>query len=174
VPTPSAEAIAQNKEEEAGRREQGRMAQIMGNFKMHPSVSMAAKAGEPSMEDPQPTNATQVMKDLNSALEPPKNAATVETVGKGEERPNDPAPRSDSGQATPTDPKADSNSPTQDPNAAQQPATPPTQVNEAAASSDTKTNDSSATSSSSTQSKDDKKKDESSSKKKKKKKLGIF
>jgi hypothetical protein len=136
---------------------------------------MAAGTGEPSMEDIQATSATQVMKDLNAALEPAKSTATVETVAPGQERPNDPTPRSDNGETTvpntkPTDPNQQGTSP----DAAQQPATPPTQVNEAASSDGKKDEGSAATSSSSSNSKDDKKKDESSSKKKKKKKLGIF
>jgi hypothetical protein len=119
------------------------------------------------------TNATQVVKDIESAMTPPKSSASVESVKAGEARPNDPAPRSDSGATTTPDTKpTDSNQQGQSPDAAQQPATPPTQVNEAA-SSDGKT-DSNASSSSAMKSKDDKKKDESTSKKKKKKKLGIF
>ena len=173
VPTATPEAIAENKAEEAGRKEQGKMGGIMGNFKSHPYVGIAAKTGEPSLEDPQMTNATQVVKDIESAMTPPKSSASVESVKAGEARPNDPAPRSDSGATTTPDTKpTDSNQQGQTPDAAQQPATPPTQVNEAA-SSDGKT-DSNASSSSATKSKDDKKKDESTSKKKKKKKLGIF
>jgi outer membrane protein assembly factor BamD len=157
VPKPTEEMIAQNKAEEAGRHEPGMMSQIMGNFKSHPNLSNAAQTGEPSLEDPQPTNATQVVKDLETALAPAKSTATVETLKPGEERPNDPAPRSS-------------------PDAAQQPTTPPAQVNEAA-SPDAKKDDGSTASSASSSSatpKDDNKKDESSSKKKKKKKLGIF
>jgi outer membrane protein assembly factor BamD len=173
VPTATPEAIAQNKAEEAGRKEQGKMSSIMGNLKSRPYVGIAAKSGEPSLEDPQMTNATQVVKDIETAMTPPKSSATVEKVTPGEERPNDPAPRSDSGGSTvPNAKTTDSNQQGQSPDAAQQPATPPTQVNEAA-SSDTKT-DANASSSSSTKTQDDKKKDESSSKKKKKKKLGIF
>ena len=173
VPKATPEMIAQNKAEEEGRREQGTMGKLMGNFKSHPSVSTAAKTGEPSLEDPQPTSATQVMKDLNAALEPAKSTATVDTVKPGEERPNDPTPRSDNGGTTvpatkPTDPNQQGPSP----DAAQQPTTPPAQVNEAS-SPDAKKDEGTTASSSSTKS-DDKKKNESSSKKKKKKKLGIF
>ena len=174
VPTATPEAIAQNKAEDEGRHEQGTMSSIMSNFRSHPYVGIAAKSGEPSLEDPQMTNATQVVKEIESAMTPPKSTATVESLKPGEERPNDPTPRSDSGDTTvPSTKQTDPNQQGQSPDAAQQPATPPTQVNEAG-STDTKT-DSTATSSSSTKSKDDdKKKDESSSKKKKKKKLGIF
>jgi outer membrane protein assembly factor BamD len=179
VPTATPEAIAQNKAEEEGRKEQGTMGRIMGNFKGRPNVSLAAKAGEPSVEDSQMTNATQVVKDLENAMAPPKSTATVESVKPGEERPNDPTPRSDNGDGQPAVPATkptNSNQQGQSPDASQgQPATPPAQVNEAA-SSDAKS-DSSADASSSTKSKDVKnvsKKDESSSKKKKKKKLLIF
>ena len=174
VPKATPEMIAQNKAEEAGRHEQGTMGKLMGNFKSHPSVSMAAGTGEPSMEDIQATSATQVMKDLNAALEPAKSTATVESVKPGEERPNDPTPRSDNGETTvPNTKPADPNQQGTSPDAAQPPTAPPTQVNEAA-SDGKKDEGSTATSSSSSNSKDDKKKDESSSKKKKKKKLGIF
>lgn len=175
VPKATPEMIAQNKAEEEGRQEQGRLGSIMGNFKTHPYVGNTAHTGEPSMEDVQGTSATQVMKDLNSALEPPKGKSTaaVETVKSGEERPNDPTPRSDSGAtAVPSTKPTDPNQQGTSPDAAQQPTTPPAQVNEAA-SPEAKKDEGSTESSSSTKS-DDKKKDESSSKKKKKKKLGIF
>jgi outer membrane protein assembly factor BamD len=170
VPTATPEAIAQNKAEEEGRKEPGMRTRLWNNLSSHPIVTTAAKTGEPSMEDPQMTNATQVVKEMESALTPPKNTATVETLKPGEERPNDPAPRSDSGEtAVPNAKPTDSNQQGPSPDAAQPPANPPAQVNEATAPD--ATTDKAASSSST---KDDTKKDESSSKKKKKKKLGIF
>ncbi len=178
VPKPTEEMIAQNKAEEAGREEQGRMSAILGNLKSHPYLGNAARTGEPSLEDPQPTNATQVVKDLETALAPAKSTATVETVKPGEERPNDPAPRSDSGESTVPNPEPNQQGTSAE--AAQQPTTPPAQVNEAASPDARKDEGSTAASSgsgssaSSSTKSDDKKKNESSSKKKKKKKLGIF
>jgi outer membrane protein assembly factor BamD len=177
VPKATPEAIAQNKAEEQGRKEPGMRDKIWGNFKTHPNVSLAAKSGEPSLEDSQMINATQVVKELENAMAPAKSTATVESVKSGEERPNDPAPRSDAGQSTTEEPKpADSNQ--QPPDAAQQqPSAPPTQVNEAAKSGTNGTENaaegSNSSESSSTKSKEGTK-NESSSKKKKKKKLGIF
>ena len=64
VPTPTAEAIAQSKAEEASRGQDASMVgRIMGNFKKGPDVAHAATIGEPTLEDPKPTNATDVLKN---------------------------------------------------------------------------------------------------------------
>ena len=57
VPTPTKEAIAQNKAEEASRSEMGRFSRIIGNFRHAPDTSHAAKVGEPTMQDPAETSA---------------------------------------------------------------------------------------------------------------------
>ena len=59
VPTPTAEAIAQNKAEQESRGDTTRFGRIMGNFHKGPDVAHAAKIGEPTMEDPKQTNATK-------------------------------------------------------------------------------------------------------------------
>jgi len=116
VPEPTPEAIAQNQAEIKSRGELGMFARMMDNFKSHPDVSSAAKVGEPSLEDQQPTNATQVVRELGEAMVKDVNQskATIEQVKPDEVQPNQATPRSDSQDNTTA------------------PANPPDQVNDAA------------------------------------------
>jgi outer membrane protein assembly factor BamD len=101
VPEPTKEAIAQYKKEEEGRTQTGMMGSLMGNFRSHPDLSAAAKAGEPSLEDIQMTNATQVVKELGDVLKPTKPAKSstgIEKVDPSKVK-SESVPRSDSGQA---------------------------------------------------------------------------
>src|SRR5438067_1450911 len=96
VPTPTQEAIAQNRKEEAGRGNIGRVGRVMTNFKRHPDMAQAATVGEPTLQDPQQTNATDVAKDLNRIITEAAGKVSAETIkAKGLE--NQPVPRSDSG-----------------------------------------------------------------------------
>jgi outer membrane protein assembly factor BamD len=155
VPTPSADALALSKQEEESRQHLGMFGQAMNNFHKHPNVSQTARVGEPTLSDPRPVSAPELVKEQINALTG-KGAGggklSVETVGAdgAAPQPNQPAPRSeknakpaDTGIAdlTPmtssssTAPSGDPNAPaatsnSADPNAA--PAAPPAQVNEAA------------------------------------------
>lgn len=164
VPEPTAEAIARSKEEEAGGKETGMMARVWGNFKGAPNVDAAARTGEPPLEDVQPTNATQIVRDLGNVVmnEAGKSTATIEAVKPGE-IPNEAPPRSDAGGSTP--PSTHPAEPNQEgPGPDAKPAQAPEQVNEAATDP--------AAAKAAEPKKDDKQ--ESTSKKKRKKKLGIF
>ena len=68
VPTPTPEMIAQNKLEQQGREEPGRLQRIKDNFRKGPDFSMAAKNGEPVLVDPKETNATDLIKQMNSEI----------------------------------------------------------------------------------------------------------
>jgi len=57
VPTPTAEAIAQYKAEEAGRKPMGMKGRVMLNMHKKPDMTAAAKTGEPTMEEPPQTGA---------------------------------------------------------------------------------------------------------------------
>jgi outer membrane protein assembly factor BamD len=100
IPTPTAEAIAANKAEEESREETGKFGRLMQNFKKHPDVAKAAKAGEPSMEDETVESAPAFMKHIETAMkgEPApvsNNKVGVETVGTGNGAapgPNQPIP----------------------------------------------------------------------------------
>jgi len=118
VPTPSPEAVAQNKKEMEGREQTGMVRQFVGNFRRHPDVRQAANSGDPSLTDPQIVSATQIAQETVRAMTLPAEPTTkvsAETI-KGTVT-NEPAPRSDT-------PPANTPAPVADPNAA--PAVAPT------------------------------------------------
>ena len=103
IPTPTPEAIAQNKAEQASRSRESRKDELMGVLHHHPDTSAAAKVGEPIMVDPPQTSAVQVVHETNAALAAPPAMKTaggnlsVETTGTGPVPENQPVPRSDNG-----------------------------------------------------------------------------
>ena len=111
VPTPTPEAIAQNKAEEATREELGRFSKFTMNLHRRPDTSMAAKVGEPTLVDPKQTSAPEVIQANAAAFASATGTAsggapgkvTVETLGKGAPPPNQPVPRSDSAPAASAD-----------------------------------------------------------------------
>jgi outer membrane protein assembly factor BamD len=145
VPTPTPEAIAQNKAEEASRHENGMFGRMMGNLHKGPDLAASTKVGEPTMDDPPSTDAPALLKQANERMvDAVKEAYSAGSgtnkigveVGKGAPPPNEAAPRSDDGTPQPAanDPNAVPElKPITDPN--EQPnsnvtAAPPTQVNE--------------------------------------------
>ena len=118
IPTPTAEAVAANRAEEESREETGRFGRLMGNFKKHPDVAKAAKAGEPNMEDEEVDSPVAFMKHIESSMKgetaaPSNNKVGVETIGSGKGAapgPNQPIPSSGTAtesngtNATPTPP----------------------------------------------------------------------
>jgi outer membrane protein assembly factor BamD len=189
VPHPTRAALELNKKEVASRQEAGFMSSMLGNFAKHPDVAKAAHVGEPTMVDPTPVTATDVVKQAAQAAGG-DNKLKVETVNGAVPASQD-APRSDSptpdANAAPAQEQPAPSTPNQ-PNAAADelkpnvtdpnelkpnvPADPnalppPTQTNEIQPGSSS----SSASSGASSSSKDDLV-DISSSKKKKKKGLG--
>ncbi len=100
VPTPSQAAIAQNQREEDSRRSTGMFGRLMGNFTRHPDVAQATKVGEPTLVDPKPVSATEVVQAANRAMmgssKSGDNKVSVETIKEGAPPPNEAAPRSDS------------------------------------------------------------------------------
>jgi len=158
IPTPTKEAIAQNKAEEDSRRTTGMVSHVMAGFKKHPDVAKATKVGEPPLTDPKGMSATDFSKEVQAALMPhppggEKSVTVVPTDGSAPPPPNEPAPRSDSPavEGAPTPPPAEGGAPAPapssnelQPNAAPDPnelkvdpaeaatpnAPPPAQVNE--------------------------------------------
>ena len=61
VPRPTRKMLEQNKREEASRQEASLMAKGMGTFERGPDVSKAAHVGEPTLVDPEPQTAMQVV-----------------------------------------------------------------------------------------------------------------
>lgn len=101
IPRPTKAAVAQNKAEEDSRREAGTFSRIMRNFEKHPDVAEAAKVGEPTLVDPTPMSATEIVQQAagavgnSSAAASDSHSVSVETVGNGAPSPDQPAPRSD-------------------------------------------------------------------------------
>jgi outer membrane protein assembly factor BamD len=188
VPTPTAEMIAQNKKEEESRQELGRIGKAMLNLHRRPDTSLAARVGEPTLVEPKPTNAPDIVKQNAAAVvaaaggaTPATGTVSVETVKQGEApAPNQPVPRSDAQPGTSGEEPDNSGIPELRPNvdpdasAAGTPSStpvPPAQINEAAGDQPSQQNTAKTDAgASSTASSDDK--SESSSKKKKKKGLG--
>jgi outer membrane protein assembly factor BamD len=106
IPTPTKEAIAQNKAEEASRHEPGMIGRVMDNFTRHPEMAEAARVGDPTLVDPKPTSALQVVREAGQVLSNSNvggqgsGTVSVEQVKPGATPPpSQPIPRSD----TPTD-----------------------------------------------------------------------
>ena len=101
VPKPTKAALAQNKAEEASRQETGTLSKVMRNFEKHPDVADAARVGEPTLVDPTPMSASDVVQEATRAAMPPSNSGSGtqslagEIVGTGPPAPNEAAPRSD-------------------------------------------------------------------------------
>jgi len=192
VPRPTRAALELNKKEMASRQEAGIMSSMMANFEKHPDVAKASRVGEPTMVDPAPVTATDVVRQATKALgDSPDNNVKVETVN-GTVPQNQEVPRSDAqapdpgttlrpsqekpAEAAPVQPNeapGESSPNVADPNelkpnvaADSNALPPPQQTNEIEAGSST-----SASKASSSSSKDDLV-DISSSKKKKRKGLG--
>jgi outer membrane protein assembly factor BamD len=104
VPTPTAEAIAQNRAEMESRGETGKMGAIMGNFRRAPDMSQTAKVGEPNLTGTKDSSAPEFLRHVQDTMLGKtgggKESGTVslETVGKGAPPANQPVPRSDQGQ----------------------------------------------------------------------------
>ncbi len=113
VPTPTKEAIAQNRKEEESRRSMGMFGHLVGGFTRHPDVAQATKVGDPTMNDPQMVSASDVISEeartmTAAASSGGEHKVSVETVkGTGAPPPSEPTPRSDSpAPAQPANPPA--------------------------------------------------------------------
>jgi len=94
VPRPTKAALELNKKEVASRHEAGIVAKQLGNFEKGPDVSKAAHVGEPTMVDPTPVTATDVVRKVTNSLGGGENKISVETTG-GMPAANQAVPRSD-------------------------------------------------------------------------------
>lgn len=134
VPTPTAEALAQNQAEEDSRQAASRFNQVVMTFKKHPDVSKTAKVGEPSMEDAQiasaPAMLQHVDKEIKGASAPGTEKAALETVraGTGAAPANQPAPGSQPTPGTAANATAGNSTPANATTGAADP--PPQQVND--------------------------------------------
>jgi outer membrane protein assembly factor BamD len=155
VPTPTPEAIEQNKKEMASRTYMTPYERFLTNMGKRPDLSAAVRVGTPTLVDPKETDAPALSREITAIVKSETEGSgkvTIAPAKPGEKAPeSQPAPRSEAAAVSPSD----------------VPAKAPEQLNESTSSSeDTASNSSS---SSSTTTKDDK--DSSSSQKKKKKHL---
>jgi outer membrane protein assembly factor BamD len=106
VPKPTKAAVAQNKAEEDSRKSPGTLSKLMRNFEKHPSVADAARVGEPTLVDPTPMSASDVVQQAAKAMAPTKGGSDSHSlsveIGKGEAPADQPVPRSDAATATAT------------------------------------------------------------------------
>jgi outer membrane protein assembly factor BamD len=103
VPRPTKAALALNKAEEAGRGEQTTLSRMMSGFERHPNVSSASRIGDPTLNDPTPVPASDIVKAAGRVAAGGKGTDSLSvTTVKGTPGPNDPAPRSDDATAPAT------------------------------------------------------------------------
>lgn len=124
VPKPTKAMLAQNKKEEASRRDSGTFAKLMGSFRKHPDVSQTAKVGEPTLTDPTPVSASGLVQDASRVMVGSvsnNNKVGIETIGVGTAPVGENAPRSDD----PANPVPQAQPPAQPPAQAQAQAEAP-------------------------------------------------
>ena len=109
VPRPTRAALELNKKELASRGEPSMVSSVMGSFGKRPDTERAARVGEPTMVDPTPLNATDVVKSMTQALTSTRGggdskvSGQIVNVAPGQ---NQEPPRSDTPQAPVADPPA--------------------------------------------------------------------
>jgi outer membrane protein assembly factor BamD len=116
VPRPTKAALAQNKAEDAARRQQTTLSSVMGAIAKHPDVSAATSVGEPTLVDQEPKSAKAMVEAEQRAAAKPSgsDALSITTTGKGAPQESEPAPRSDTATAE-TASNGDKGSPSADP-----------------------------------------------------------
>jgi outer membrane protein assembly factor BamD len=92
IPTPSPEAIAQNKKEIESRSKENMYGKMMENFRHAPDTTAAVKTGEPTLVDPKQSSAPDFVRNAASTLmigitgavpNPPGQAANAGTLPAG-------------------------------------------------------------------------------------------
>src|SRR6266436_4325088 len=109
VPRPTRAALELNKKEVASRREPSLMTNVMGPFNKHPDMGRATRVGEPTMVDPAPVNATDVVRRATLASGGGKGGADTKLgaqVVSVNPAANQEPPRSDTPAAAVADPPA--------------------------------------------------------------------
>ena len=107
VPRPTRAALELNKKEVASRREPSMMSSMVGTFTKHPDMERATRVGEPTMTNPTPVNATDVVRRATLAIGSGQSGANSSISGQvvnGTPAPNQAPPRSDDPVAPAVDP----------------------------------------------------------------------
>ncbi|MGH9497408.1 MAG: outer membrane protein assembly factor BamD, partial [Candidatus Sulfotelmatobacter sp.] len=89
VPRPTKGAVAQNKAEIASRSETSMSQRMMGLIKKGPDMAQAATVGEPTLVDPEPVAANQVIKNETFAAAGISEKTDKNSVGVEVVKPND-------------------------------------------------------------------------------------
>jgi len=100
IPRPTKAAVAQNRAEDESRRDSGTFGRLKGMIMKHPDVTVATKVGEPSLADPMPVSATDVIQGAARAAQmgaaSGEKRIAVEAVNStGAPPPSEAPPRSD-------------------------------------------------------------------------------
>jgi hypothetical protein len=106
VPRPTRAALELNKKEVASRTEPSLMTSMTGPFSKHPDMGRATRVGEPTMTNPTPVNATDVVRAATQAIgngQSGSNSVSGQVVN-GTPAPNQAPPRSDDPVAPAVDP----------------------------------------------------------------------
>ncbi len=106
VPRPTRAMLEQNKKEVASRQSAGMVSTMIGSFEKHPDVAKASHVGDPTLIDPAPITATDVVKKVSRSAGmggSGDSSVSVETTN-GEPAANQEPPRSDAPAATAPDP----------------------------------------------------------------------
>jgi outer membrane protein assembly factor BamD len=97
VPRPTKAALAQNKAEEDSRRSPSPSQRLLSLIKKGPDVNMASQTGQPTLVDPTPVSASEVVRnEAMAAVEPPSRKGN-NTVGVEIVRPDQPDPGAGTG-----------------------------------------------------------------------------
>ncbi len=94
VPRPTRAALKQNEQEMASRHDESLMSGMLAPFGRHPDVAKTVHVGEPTLVDPAPVTAVQVVKNVTNSMGGGDGKVSVETID-GKVAPNQEAPRSD-------------------------------------------------------------------------------
>jgi outer membrane protein assembly factor BamD len=96
IPQPTPEALAESKAEEASREKVRLATRLTGNFKKHPNVAMAAKTGEPNLNDETVKSAPAMVNGLTAQIQSMQAGKEVGIqaigTGTGTPGPNEKAP----------------------------------------------------------------------------------
>jgi len=98
IPTPTKEAIAEDKAELESRSSTGTVGKMMGNFKHGPDVAAAAKVGKPTMDPAPETSAVDLVRDATNILASAStgpSTVTLQTVPKEGVTESQPPPHSE-------------------------------------------------------------------------------
>lgn len=111
VPTPTPEAIAENKKEIESRSKLSMLQRAMLTMHKHPDIAATARVGDPTLVDPRQTSAPEISKHtievMTGKAAEDKHEVSVERVGTGQPAASQPVPRSDNQVDPNTSPQPD-------------------------------------------------------------------